>query len=76
MGENFVPYIIPMGIIFIPYPNPNKGIPHRVSGYRVPIDIFRQGPGGVGHVGELRVEVEVGQGRQPPICAKQGMSGA
>jgi hypothetical protein len=31
-GWRFCPISIPMGIIFVPYPYPNRGIPHGLSG--------------------------------------------
>jgi hypothetical protein len=36
-GWRFCPISIPMGIIFVPYPYPNRGIPHGLSGIGSPL---------------------------------------
>jgi hypothetical protein len=36
-GWRFCPISIPMGTIFVPYPYPNRGIPHGLSGIGSPL---------------------------------------
>jgi hypothetical protein len=36
-GWRFCPIFIPMRTIFVPYLYPNRGIPHGLGGYRVPL---------------------------------------
>jgi hypothetical protein len=36
-GGDFVPYPIPMGIIFVTYMYPNRGIPHGLAGIGFPL---------------------------------------
>jgi hypothetical protein len=36
-GWRFCPIFIPMGTIFVPYPYPNRGIPHGLSGIGSPL---------------------------------------
>jgi hypothetical protein len=45
IGENFVPYIIPIGTIFVSYPNPNREIPHGLGHVR-----FNHNPCGLGEI--------------------------
>ena len=36
-GWRFCPISIPMGTIFVPYPYPNRGIPHKLAGIGSPL---------------------------------------
>jgi hypothetical protein len=41
-GWRFCPISIPMGTIFVPYPYPNRGIPHGLAGIGSPLTSLRE----------------------------------